>query len=932
MRLGMGFNSYTQQLCCNDVVRKADASPVTEEDIKTMAPSAPESSSRGASSILATPKGSMVTRKHSIVAGKDGQNEVSQVVSWSASFVDKASDVTKKLNISDKWKGALSVAVEALGEVKVSGHYIDTNTLKESDATYNITVSVDNERLEVPEMTEFYPIKHVQPSQFTEVYGDCFISGFISGGSFVADIHLKRNEDKKESDMGGQLSIQGQVSGLDVKGDIKGGMTNNTYKKDYNTTITVNWKGGGDIKPNDITEWDIESLLKVAMEFPDKVAACPQNTFAILTKYTSLRSYYRANVLGSPLDYENAGIYTNSLLDAYVQDYKYIWSQIQERINLLDKNLITIHKLEEPEGLQSYRKNFQETYEALKQTYDKSLALHKTDPTQYPRTLEEPLLPNRLEAYAGDLFGLDLAKRDCRLEMIKIVKEVAEVTRDPQVAADPFRVCRYVAPSIFRRLVPADRPIDPPMSKKESEQLKKNVAGDVHRTAQDLQSPRLHQTGDPAIELEKRVNMKYGHKADNWRIGTITGREASSTSGTVFNDLDILDKTYVLSHIAVWYNDHHVVGVELKYMNGQAILHGTKDQQFQTSSYSLQPQEKVCFVGIESHTDTLGSIWIDTIRIGTNRDIWVVEAPKRFAQHRTYATKAPRPMGDNEWDLKGFYGSFDASLGANGITQLGPIWGREAMDEPAPDYWPLFDSDAWLGVYDWHIGLVDSMKFHHHRGTQFRLSPMHGHLNNSSGIPFNALDIIDKYWILKKFTFFFTTSSEMLVLSGVSADYTNKKQLQYGKCDPSATAIVPWDPQMGSQTRVVGVAICIKERQSLPQQCLGLKLRIEKDPEKPKESPKGESKDMSKSEVKDTPKDGSVPDRSKTSKEEPEPVAPEISDQWIMGDLAITHEETCWGAVSSCPSSPKGNWTIRGFAGHACPDGIEALMVIWGRA
>ncbi|CVL12395.1 uncharacterized protein FPRN_03601 [Fusarium proliferatum] len=925
MRLGMGFNSYTQQLCCNDVVRKADGSPVAEEDIKTMAPSAPESSSHGTSSLLATPKGSMVTR-NTIGAGNDGQNEVSQVVSWSASFVDKASDVTKKLNIS----GALSVAVEALGEVKVSGHYIDTNTLKESDATYNITVNVDNEKLEVPEMTEFYPIKHVQPSQFTEVYGDCFISGFISGGSFVADIHLKRNEDKKQSDMGGDISLQGKVSGLDIKGEIKGGMTNKSYKKDYNTTITVNWKGGGDIKPNDIAEWDIESLLKVAMEFPDKVAACPQNTYAIITKYTSLRSYYRANVLGSPLDYENAGIYTNSLLDAYV-DYKYIWSQIQERINLLDKNLITIHKLKEPEGLPSYRKNFQDTYEALKQTYDKSLALHKADPTLYPRTLEEPLLPNRLEAYAGDLFGLDLAKRDCRLEMIKIVKEVSEVTRDPQVAADPFRVCRYVAPSIFRRLVPADRPIDPPISKKESEQLKQNVADNVHRTAQDLQNPRLHQTGDPAIELEKRVNMKYGHKADNWRIGTITGREASSTSGTVFNDLDVLDKTYVLSHIAVWYNDHHVVGVELKYMNGQAILHGTKDQQFQTSSYSLQPQEKVCFVGIESHTDNLGSIWIDTIRVGTNRDIWVVEAPKRFTQHHTYAAKAPRPMGDNEWDLKGFYGSFDTTLGVNGITQLGPIWGREAMDEPAPEYWPLFDADAWPGVYDWPIGLVDSMKFHHHRGTQFRLSPMHGHLNNSSGIPFNALDIIDKYWILKKVTFFFTTHSEMSVLSGISADYTNKKQLQYGKCDPSATAIVAWDAQMGSQTHVVGVAICIKERQSLSQQCLGLKLLLEKDPEKPKDSPKGESKDMPKNEVKDKPKDGGVPDGSKTAKEEPEPVAPEISDHWIVGDLAITHEETCWGAVSSCPSSPKGNWTIRGFAGHACPVGIETLMVIWGR-
>lgn len=38
---------------------------------------------------------------------------------------------------------------------------------------------------------------------------------------------------------------------------------------------------------------------------------------AILTKYTALRSYHEQTVRGSPLDYENAGIYTSGLLDAY---------------------------------------------------------------------------------------------------------------------------------------------------------------------------------------------------------------------------------------------------------------------------------------------------------------------------------------------------------------------------------------------------------------------------------------------------------------------------------------------------------------------------------------------------------------------------------------------------------------------------------------
>ena len=40
------------------------------------------------------------------------------------------------------------------------------------------------------------------------------------------------------------------------------------------TVFRVNWSGGGDIKPDDVKEWDIEHLTRVAMDFPDKVAAC----------------------------------------------------------------------------------------------------------------------------------------------------------------------------------------------------------------------------------------------------------------------------------------------------------------------------------------------------------------------------------------------------------------------------------------------------------------------------------------------------------------------------------------------------------------------------------------------------------------------------------------------------------------------------------
>ena len=53
-----------------------------------------------------------------------------------------------------------------------------------------------------------------------------------------------------------------------------------------------------------------------------------QDSSAVLTKYTSLRSFYEQTIEGSPLDYENAGVYTSALLDAYLE-YKTIWTDIQ---------------------------------------------------------------------------------------------------------------------------------------------------------------------------------------------------------------------------------------------------------------------------------------------------------------------------------------------------------------------------------------------------------------------------------------------------------------------------------------------------------------------------------------------------------------------------------------------------------------------------
>lgn len=949
MRLGMGFNSYTQQLCCNDIVRLPGGRSATESDLQNTQPQPPRHQSvpgsGAASSILSSQTGTELIVQKKIGVGNDSQNMVSQVVDWSASFVDTVSDVTKKLDIS----GALSVNVDAIGSVKVSGHYVDDKALKESDATYDITVNVTNQRLEAPQVTQFSPIENIEPSRFNEVYGDCFISGFLEGGLFHAVVNCKKIDQRDKLDAGGQISAGAKIAGLDIKGDIKATFQTGTTKQNYTTTITVNWSGGGDIKPDSTAEWDIKTLTQAAMDFPDKVAACPQKTYAILTKYTSLRSFHEATNRGSPLDYENAGIYTSSLLDAYM-DYKYIWSQIQERISAVDKGLMTVQKSEEHTGLASYRDSFKTSFKTRMDAYEAAKALALAKPAQYgDLILEPPMPPNALVPYPADLFGLDHAKRDCRFEMIKIVREVNAVSLDPKVATDYSRIWQYVAPSIFRRLVPSDKPIDQ-KNPRISDAIKKDVSRRIQDAAQDHHNEAASsresfcQSGQPSCELEKRVSLRYGHLAENWRIDSINGQSATPSSAQQFNDLDVLDKTYAVTNIMVWHDDQRLVGIQLLYQNGQVLFHGIKGATYQNASLNIDSSrrnnpERVSMVWLEAHADEGGSAWVDTIRVVTTGDLLIVEPPEKLKYNKLFELKGVRPKSSDDWDLKGFYGSFDPTRKA--FAQLGPIWGRAAVDDPAPKAMPLFEPAAWSSVLGWPIAAIDSLSDHLHRGDTYRLSHPRGCLTNATGKLFNALDYIDESWVISKVDFYFKNVGEISVLAGVAVDYTNNKQLQHGNCG-AGMLIQTWEPAKNERERVVAVSTCFMDRAGQSQCSLGLRLFMETEDEA--EEPKKEGLAMDN-------KTTTTPPASSTTSKEPaatsgsltaaaEPAQPPIekvikkSDIWLSGPLGH-REHAFWSleAASVNPSrdSPSETWRVKGFMGQAGSDCIETIAVVWGR-
>lgn len=124
------------------------------------------------------------------------------------------------------------------------------------------------------------------------------------------------------------------VPGLSVGTENSMARSKSDIWDDTETTISVNWAGGGDLKPTD-DKWDIATVASVASRFPHMVETCAQRTSAILTRYTSLRSFNEANARNPPeekfriLDYELCSLYTQELFSAYLA-YKNVWAELSD--------------------------------------------------------------------------------------------------------------------------------------------------------------------------------------------------------------------------------------------------------------------------------------------------------------------------------------------------------------------------------------------------------------------------------------------------------------------------------------------------------------------------------------------------------------------------------------------------------------------------
>jgi len=478
----------------------------------------------------------------------------SQTVIYSSRFVDRLSDVTEDMCVS----GSLSIKAAKIGG-SGRGSFIDSDKFKESDLNFYISVKVINQTLNFKDALVFNPLRSVDSNNFQQVYGDSFISGFLEGGEFNALVSMKILNKAKMTDIKAEAKVAFTAGPIDVSAEANVGIARSNIETNTETTIQVSWSGGGHIKPME-QQWNIQSLMQAAARFPDLVADCPQRTYAILTKYDSLRSFVaRKPESYTALQYENAQIYTNALMDSFMS-YKSLYKQLGEHIFNVQGKTLEIVSWAEKEAAPG-----------------PSLSGGKKDEKTglYPFTED-------LTRFDASIKGLSDARIAIRRQMMRIVNEVDLIEKEPKKATDEDHEEPFQSPVTFSTRIPAVvipeslRPQSDPLTGKRimaKTQTENELKEELKAQEEAAKAPALYTESDDISFSEQNVLKQLA--IDRPGIGThLRVTSAVGTEGTPFNNLEFLKENWSVEAVRVEIANGAVVCVEVAYDNGLFLRKG----------------------------------------------------------------------------------------------------------------------------------------------------------------------------------------------------------------------------------------------------------------------------------------------------------------------------------------------------------------------
>ncbi|KAF8419175.1 hypothetical protein EV426DRAFT_616215 [Tirmania nivea] len=550
--------------------------------------------------------------------------DVSQMVSYSSRFVEKISDVVRVMNIS---AGSLIKN----GSIDVSGNpiWIDEAKFLSSDMNVVVSVKVINQATRLVDQAVFEPIEHspVDNDKFFEIYGDCYISGFVDGGELHGIVSIKvldaTNKKDVEKAIKKRMNAMGGPPELTPSECSDGSQLSSTLSK-TETTLSVSWSGGGQIKLIN-EEWSLDTLFRAAAEFPARVASCPQRTWAILTKYDNSRDFVR-------------------------------WA---------DKNKITIPQFQ---GIQAYTSELLDMYMGYKNNIARLQAVLR-NPKDYVRS-------SAPDAISINIAALVEKRKKMKAQMGLIVKEIDTLCVHPEKIEEIEGKSQIQSPEAWatRLPVPQTAVTDEGGFTSTAEAALEST---LRKTSEPVTSIDIHPLCTSAVEAmmspyERAFVTSLDSKSEfqSYRFDIPCG----SPFGAPFNDAAELQKAVVLVTWPKWieinlvqYRDweYPMVGWYKIQYDQLTLQHGGTLKAIKTLSMGLSHDELITKVRLAAGKCCRGLFGVIFMEIETSQG----RVGSVGDAHGNYIIEGVAPAGF--LGLKGFYG-----CEGKVVDKMGAIWGK----------------------------------------------------------------------------------------------------------------------------------------------------------------------------------------------------------------------------------------------------------------
>ncbi|KAK0541898.1 hypothetical protein OC846_006907, partial [Tilletia horrida] len=564
----------------------------------------------------------------------------------------------------------------------------------------------------------FNKLDNVSDEDFRKVFGDCFISGFLEGGELNALVSMKILNKAKFEDVKAEGSVTLGFDAVDIKADGAFKQAKTNVDLSTETTIQVSWIGGGIIKPPE-ERWTIDSLTRAASRFPDNVAQSPQRTYALLTKYETLRSYQVLKPLkATELDYKSAALYTSDLLDTFTA-YRALYSRLSAQISDVQRGQIKFNAEKRPELVTLSEATKERAVNYLEELTD---AEKKALIGVFPATID----------------GLDDARGAVRDQMNLIVARVDSIAKDPAQLSDikqqqekflpifafeallpsmqsAFRNTKRQAPLTGEKMYPDGEEGKPHVtdtapskayqicpvkmtlpSKSSSEEADKQE--DESAGGLDQIKPLQLRT-EEKISLEKYLSSRDEGIEDQLKLTPPLGSDAVNRApGKLFSALEFVSPDFLLEYVLVTLKKGVVTGLTCEYANGMSWKRGINDPAT-PHQLILGDKERITsvIITVGSEADTTGLESILALKLVTN-DGKSLHVEEKQSKRTGYGRRliAGRPFYDirsvtfgsplERGYAIGFWGRSQETGNPLGIFRLGVVWcNTNAVDKKAAE-------------------------------------------------------------------------------------------------------------------------------------------------------------------------------------------------------------------------------------------------------